>query len=204
MDDLSKDASRLARERALEKVRKLLRLARDGAASEQEAETAARQAEAIMRQHQIQEAETLLVQVEDDLAFSRELAAANPDHRGGHRFEKVPSWVGFVAVGVGALFTCKVDVVRTNAGLKLRYSGHELDARVAAWTHDALCAAVHRLSKERAWPTRREATAFRHGCGARLQKRLRALRAERDRQDRRPGAPGTALALFDRKAVRVA
>lgn len=218
MDRFSEDVNRLAREqareRALEKVKKLLRVARDGAASENEAETAARQAEAIMRKHQIDDAETLLREVDDDVAFSRELARANPDARGGHPFQNVPDWVSFVAVGVGELHGCKVDIVALDwedgpADLKIRYSGYALDAKVASWTHDMLCAAVHRLSKAYAPLGRRAATAFRTGAGVTLQERLREMKLERDRQEdasrgRTDARSKTALALFDRKKERVA
>lgn len=207
MDDFSKDVNRLARDAALEKVRKLLALARDGGATENEAETAARQAAAIMRKYQIDAAETLMREMDDDVAFSRELAAANPDARGGHRFEHVASWVGYVAVGVADLFDCVVDIVQTRDGAKVRYSGLESDAKVASWTHDYLCATIFRLSRTSEYRSSRSAaTAFRVGAGSRVQARLFAMRAERDRQDaalRANGSSCTALTVIDRKRAIV-
>lgn len=160
-----------SREEALEKVKKLLRMATDGRGNEHEAEAAARQARAVMLKWQIDEAEALATEIEKDEAFGSGFGSANPDSRGGHKFTTAPNWVGMLSIGVSRAFDCVVDYVRTPEGVKVRYRGLDSDVAVAVWMHEFLCRETWRLSKEFGGG-RSVQFAFRQGCATRLQQRL--------------------------------
>ena len=59
------------REKAIDKIRKLLAMANDGRGNEQEAETAARQAEKMMRAYQVEAADVVMKELEQDDCFDR-------------------------------------------------------------------------------------------------------------------------------------
>lgn len=192
------------REKALGKIRKLLALARDGGATEAEAAAAARQAEKMMRAYQIADAEVVMREIEQDESFDRALAEVSPDVRRGQCPSNCPPWTGILAVGVARAFTCKVDMVRTAVGVKLRFSGYSLDVGLAAWVFGYLSETVWRLSKAHGGD-RSAGTSFRNAAATELQRRLFGIAAEREAEnnrDRNTGG-GTALALYDRKAERV-
>ena len=84
----------MTKERILEKVRKLLALAQDPSAAPNEAETAGRQAAALMAKHDLD----MLDVSEDQWDLVEE---SMPGCRPGKRNPKeVPPWIGFMAVGV--------------------------------------------------------------------------------------------------------
>lgn len=192
------------REQALDKVKKLLRMATDGRGNEHEAAAAARQAEAIMRKWQIDAADALMSEIEKDEAFCSGFEDVNPDSRGGHKFTQAPSWTGFVGVGCAWAFDVRFSLVRTPEGLKARFQGFESDVAVAQWTYRFLSETVWRLSNDYGGG-RAERFAFRQGAAARLQERLKQIRdARKSELQALPHEKGTALALYDRKAERVA
>lgn len=197
MDDLHKGL----RAKALEKIRKLLALANDGGATEHEAAAAARQAEKMMRAHQVESAEVVLKEMETDEAFEREVADASPDSRGGHRFTRVPTWCGMVGVGVAKATSTKIDIVGTPAGVKIRFSGYAMDAALAAWMQAYLTSAVERAAKKRGGD-RRAGANFRFGAASVLQKRLKEIAEERDAEAQAPSG-STALVLWKTKERRV-
>ena len=204
MSGLNSDLNKLAREKAVDKIRKLLAMANDGRGNEQEAETAARQAEKMMRAYQIDAAECIMKELETADAFDRGVEAAyfgpvDPRH--------VPAgtsgWVGVIAFGVAQAFTCKVDTVMTPQGVKVRFSGFAMDVQLARWVYAYLCQTVYRLSVQNykgmgATP----AKAFRSGAAGTLQRRLFEIRDARNKENRE-ATSGTALVLYDRKAQRV-
>lgn len=203
MDELT----RMARERAMDKIRKLLAMARDGRGNENEAAIAAGQAEKMMRHYQIEAADVVLEEIQREDAFDRGMENVSFEGIAGHRPKQVPSWVGFIALGCGELFTCKVDIVDTPQGLKVRFSGYQLDVVMARWVYGLLCSTVFRVSKEEGKGLGMSfAKSFRVGAAVRLQHRLFAMKKERDDELRTSPAKtstGTALVLYDRKKERV-
>lgn len=193
-----------ARLRAMDKIRKLLAMANDGRGNEQEAETAARQAEAMMRIYQVEAADIILEEIEKEDAFDRGLEAAYygpTDPR--HIPASASGWVGVIAIGCGAAFTCKVDTVVTPQGVKVRFSGYSLDVQLCRWVFVYLCQTVYRLSTQNyKGKGATAAKAFRSGAGGELQRRLFQIRDARNADNKLSG--GTALVLYDRKAQRVA
>lgn len=201
---MNAEMNKLARDRAVDKVRKLLAMARDGRGNEHEAARAAEQAEKMMRAYQIETADVVMEEIEQDEAFDRGLEDVSFEGKEGHRPRQAASWVGVIAIGVGAAFTCKVDLVGSPQGVKVRFSGYAPDVAVARWVYRFLCETVYRLSRERmAGQGMAAAKGFRSGAAGVLQARLYAMKAERDKDNRAEGAAGTALVLYGRKEQRV-
>jgi hypothetical protein len=201
MDDLTK----AARERAMDKVRKLLALAGDKC-NEHEAANAASQAEKLMRHYQIDSSEVTMKELEQDESFERGTENVSFEDIAGHRPKQAPGWVGVIAIGCGEAFTCKVDLVDTPEGLKVRFSGYSMDVMLCKWVYRFLCETVFRISKESTKGLGMSAAkSFRAGAASMLQKRLYALKAERDAENKDQAAhgAGTGLVIYDRKQERV-
>ena len=196
----------MERDDAMRKVRKLLAIATDGRGNLNEAEAAMRQAQAMMRQHGIDEAEATLADAASGANMVRE------DHS-PYAYSatdvptKVPSWVGVVAVGVARLAEVRLDVCHNrggpNPGARVRFSGHASDVPYAGWLYVLLTRTVHRLSRERGG-SRADRESFRRGCAAEVQRRLYAMAAERD--EAAPATPtrvpGTSLAVVQSAKAR--
>ncbi len=197
------------RAKALDKIRKLLAMAYDGRGNEHEAANAARQAEALMRKYQVDNADLVTNDLKDDGSFVRTVVQSyfGPiDKR--YKPKEVTTWVGYIAVGIGRAFTCKVDVVHKSAageyiGAHIRFSGYEMDVEIAVWTYKFLCDTVQRLSTQYAkGQGATTAKMFRLGAGGMLAKRLKEMADEREREQR-GASNSTALVLYDQKALRV-
>ena len=206
MDDLTK----AARERAMDKIRKLLAMAKDGRGNENEAANAASQAEKLMRHYQIEAGDVTLKDIEQDESFDRDVEDVSFEGIKGHKPKQAPTWVGVIAIGCGAAFTCKVDLIGTNEGVKVRFSGYAMDVMLCKWVYRFLCETVFRISKEQMKGLGMSAAkSFRAGAANMLQNRLYALKAERDReneftkQKNLGHTPGMGLAIYDRKQERV-
>lgn len=204
-ENVEAGVARLSREKAMEKIRKLLAMANDGRGNENEAAAAARQAEKMMRAWQVSAADVVLKELEQDEAFDRGLADA---YFGPRDPRHVPAgasgWVGVTAIGVGRLCTCKVDLVDTKDGVKVRFSGYSMDVALAQWLYHYLCTTVYRLSKQHyAGRGQAAAKAFRSGAANELQRRMFLMVEERARDNRAAGQGSTALVIYDRKQQRV-
>jgi hypothetical protein len=190
---------------ALAKIRKLLALAGNEAASEQEAATAARHAESLMRQHQIDSIETTLDEIQKDDAFDRGYVDVSFEGRENYVSKSVPSWVGLIAVGVGSLHTCKVDTSWVQGrGVKIRFSGYAPDVLVATWTYTMLCETVFRLSKMHGKGMGMAFNkSFRMGAAIKLQQMMFEMSFARKQEAKQQSATSNALIVLDNKVARV-
>ena len=205
MDLGNNDLNKLARERAIEKIRKLLAMANDGRGNENEAAIASKQAEKMMRAYQVESADIIMKELQQDDAFDRGVEDVYFGPRDPRYMpSSVSSWVGVIAIGCGAAFTCKVDTVMTPQGVKVRFSGYSMDTALCRWVFTMLCNTVHRLSVENyTGKGVTTAKAFRSGAAGILQRRLFEIRDARNKENQ-GASNGTALVLYDKKAQRVA
>ena len=193
-----------ARTLAMSKIRKLLALAGNEAANEQEAATAARQAESLMRKHQVDSAEVTLEEITRDDAFDRDLADVSFEGIPNYISKAVPTWVGFIALGVGRLHTCKVDIANTAQGVKVRFSGYAPDVLVAKWTYQMLCETVYRLSKTQGKGMGMAFNkSFRMGAASKLQSMLMDMFRAREQENKEQSATSMALVVLGNKVARV-
>lgn len=195
------ELDKLARDRAMDKIRKLLAMAERTEGNEAEAAVAAAMAEKLMRHYQIESSECVLEELQHEENFTRETEKVLFNGDDDFAVKKSAPWVGIIAVGCGRAFTCKVDMVNTPKGVKVRFSGYAMDVSLCKWVYAYLCQTVYRLSKASAAGIS-GCVAFRLGAATVLQRRLYAIQAERE-ADAHKGPPGTALVLVDAKKAAV-
>lgn len=182
MTDLSHKERRA---KMLERVRKLMSMARDGN-SEHEQEIALRRANSLMAEFGIAEAECDISAIEaDEMVFGEcKVGADGKDVSKGRKFKRTPVWTGVLAVGV-ARFTetviARVSAEREDGsyGQVFIYKGEKEDVLLAKWLFGALLYAIQSAQKASGFSSRREAGAFRLGAASALAARLRALVIER-------------------------
>lgn len=180
----------------LDKIQKLLKVAAEGSgASVNEAETAARQAAALMRKWNIDSAEIQLKNI--DQGLGEEIVAEfaySPRHR-------IQRWEGQISVAVAKLFDCQVDLYTKPSGDSevIRFMGYETDVVVSTWMLTYLIRTVESLAKK----FMGDKKSFTQGATAALCKRLREMREARDAEFKGT-TTGTALVVVNRKAEEIA
>lgn len=157
----------MSRDKVLERIEKLLRVAR-GQANEHESAAAARAAERLMREHQIAESDVILA----ELARGQSLGTAEAG-----LWRRCPPWQGVLAVAVAHLFECEVRLCDhpDRAGREtLRFYGYRADTVAATWAFEYLTDEIDRLSRA-FWDAHR--SPHRRGAEARREYRMGAATA---------------------------
>ena len=179
----------MTNDRIIDKIKKLLALAQDPGAAPNEAETAARQAAALMAKHDLDQ-----LDISQDAWDMVELEM--PGARPGKKDPKeVPPWIGFMAVGV-ASFT-RTRALKARGYIKFR--GPRQDVELSQWMLKALIDLAYNASKGRSIS---EANAFRNGFAVAIQARLKRMaqdRAEADK-DLAQSSGGRNLVAIDQRA----
>ena len=192
------------REKAKDKVAKLMAMANDSGASAQEAETAMRQAEKLMRKHAI------------DLAEVMDTTGQKPIYEWDEGLVPVgwpkpvkgqPLWLGWIGSAIGKFTDTRVQWAWGNNQSYLKFQGTDLDVAYAVWLGNHIRNEVRIRantydapgnSSDERWANREE---FRHQMAMRICDRLQALRAERDIA-MRGTSTGTALVLVTDKIAQ--
>jgi hypothetical protein len=183
---------------AKDKVAKLMALAKNSAATENEAERALSQAESLMRKYGIDQAECVLNGAPNTFDWS---SSFTPYGNRYHQAATLPLWYQFVATGV-ATFTD--TIVRTHTdkttGMGVGFYGERGDIAFAVWLMDYLRDTVQASAVAHKELSRADREAFRKGMATRLSKRMRDLRAERDVAFK--AGTGTALVVVSDKLAK--
>lgn len=196
------------RQKMLEKVRKLLNMARDGRGNANEEEIAMRQANKLMAEYGIAEAECDMSAIEaGEMVFGE--AQAAPDGRApepGKVYRTCPTWTGVIAVGIARFTDSVVTRRRTIQGEVHVFQGEKEDVLLARWLFGVLVDSVQREQKASGWTKRGEANDFRISAASVLQRRLRSLADERRAmfQQAQVASSSRALMVVDRKALEIA
>lgn len=189
------------REKAKEKVAKLMALAGDAGASAQEAETALRQAEKLMRKHAIDLAEVAARTGTAPLyTWAEDMVPAGwPKPIKGQ-----PLWFGWIGSSIGKFTDTRVFwLVTREHGSCIKFQGDEVDVAYAVWLGNHIRNEIRiransydapGVNSDQRWANREE---FRHQMANRICARMKALRAERDVALRTSSS--TALVLVDDK-----
>jgi len=182
--------------RPIEKIRKMLALARDRGATEQEAASAMAMASKLMMEHDVSEEELEKPPDGGELWHSELIATEGS------------AWRLLVAHAVGELHACRVLV--TNEGASLLFaSGRRLNVGAAGETYPYLCEQILKMLEERragradklgtvwaheVWgvPSDFDRT-FMEGCAARLVERAKEI----VRHNRLEIPPSQALMVID-------
>jgi hypothetical protein len=194
------------RGRMLEKVRKLLAMARDGRGNDTEEETAMRQANKLMAEFGIEEAEVDMAALDaGTMSFGEALAGMDgraPE--AGKVYKSYSTWVGMLAVGVAKFTDSIASRKTTENGEMLVFRGEKNDVLMARLLLGVLVAGIHREQKASGWTGRGNANEFRVAASNALCKRLRALADERRAMYQAAASTSRALVVVDRKANQVA
>ena len=196
------------RARMLEKVRKLLAMGRDGRGNENESETAMRQANKIMAEYGIAEAECDMSAIDaGEMVFGE--AQCGPDGRApeqGKVYRSMPTYAGILAVGVGRFTDSVVIRKRTVNGEMLAFQGEREDVLLACWIFGALVRSILQEQAGSGWTTKGDNNAFRVAAASTLASRLRQLGQERTRMYEQAKAESNsrALVVVDRKRGEIA
>lgn len=187
--------STIDREAVKIKIAKLMALGTHASANENEAESALRQASALMRKHAIEQSEladaTGAAQVFNWSTISVPLDPFKPQ-------KTTVTWLGCLALAIARFTDCVVRYKRIEAhGMCLEFSGEAVDVGYAVYLTKHLRDTVRRMSAEsRDMITRSDREEYRRGMVATLTARMEALKAEAVVEMK---ASGNALVVVDRK-----
>ena len=191
------------RARMLEKVRKLLNMARDGRGNSHEEDTALRHANKIMAEYGIAEAECDMSAIDaGEMVFGE--SQCGPDGRApeaGKVYRSAPSWSGVLAVGVARFTDSIISRRRTVNGEMYVFSGEKEDVLLARWLFGVLVDSIQSEHRASGWTARGESSSYRRAAASVLQTRLRALTNERRAmyEKARVESGSRALVVVDRK-----
>lgn len=199
--------------RVIERIKKMLALAENAASAPNEAATAARMAESLMRKHNIDMAEIITKELASGEGLVREFAIDDFDHASN----KYPQWLNFLAVAISKMFDCHVTLGWTGrhtggkACVNIQFFGYRDDVAISKWMFSYLIHEINRLA-DRYWEVRK-VTAQHDGSTAKLVKKnyregastticarideIVSKRAEELKSD----SVSTALVVVKRKAV---
>ena len=118
-------------EKILDRIRKLLAMSKD-TSSPNEAAIAARRAEAMMRKHNIEEADAILENLDDESIVK---AGSNTGYK------TLPEWQSILSVQVAKLMDCECRAYLDYRRKTITFLGQREDAQVAVWIFEYL---VHR------------------------------------------------------------
>lgn len=191
------------RARTLEKVRKLLNMARDGRGNANEEEIAMRQANKLMAEYGIAEAECDMAAIDaGEMQFGE--AQCGPDGRApaaGVVYKSAPTWCGVLGVGVGRFTDTIIARKRTANGEMYVFRGERNDVLLARWIFGVLVASVQNEQRASGWKGRSDANTFKVAAASTLAKRLSTLAEERRAmyEQARATSNSRALVVVDRK-----
>jgi hypothetical protein len=194
------------RARMLEKVRKLLAMGRDGRGNENEAEIAMRQANRLMAEFGIAEAECDMTAINaGEMSFGETQCGADgraPEQ--GKVYRSMPGYAGVLAIGVGRFTDSIVGRKRTEHGEMLYFRGEKQDVLLARWLFGVLVASIQSEQRKSGWTARGDAGSFRMAAASTLARRLKDLAAERRAMYTQAATSGSrALMVVDRKASEI-
>ena len=183
------------REKIIERVRRLLRMAQD-VTSPNEAAIAAERARKLMDKYQIDAMEaSKSLEVRDDFASQSGDTKA---------YSRYPVWMQWLAVDIAKLNDCLVSFHITNDLKKqVQFKGYSSDVIIATAMHDYLVKAVERLYeayRAQHRQTGRTASIYKASAANHLCARLRALRNEREKNLPKDSA-GTSLMVLKMQCV---
>lgn len=176
-------------DKILSRVRKMLNLANDAAASQGERDNAIRMAHALLAKHGL------------DIAAAEAAGQAEEEGREQHTNEtRDQPWARSVSHAIASLFFCRYYYARTAARGKVRHHfiGRISNATTASELAAFVVASIMREAN-REWKKQADPgpwwTSFCKGAADRVRERCEELRKAAEQP--KPAVPGTALVLAD-------
>lgn len=175
------------KEKVLSRVKKMMALANDAAATEGERDNAMRMAHATLAKWNLTMAEA-------------DAAGGTQEKRGpGTLEQRSRPWIRQCSYAIAQLFFCEYFYERSgNNKMRSYFIGKESNVLTAVGITQHVIASIQREGKARMRAKGRTLAwyvSFTKGATDSVQHRCAQLRAEAERADRPAGAPGTALVL---------
>jgi hypothetical protein len=192
----------------IEKVRKVLNMAKDSGGNDNEKQAALATANKLMADYGIAEADCdISILDANEMDFGEvEVGPDGTIPQQGKVYRSFPTWTGVLAVGI-ARFTDSIVVRKTTAnGQILVFQGEKNDVLFARWMFTVLVESIQREQKQSGWTNRTDSTAFRSAAASSLANRLRTLATERQAIYRQAQATSNSKALMvvERKGAEIA
>ncbi len=197
------------RERAIEKIKKLLALADDKGATANEAATAARQAESLLRKHNLDKADVIAKELKSAENIVWKYIRPNMFKNNGAFIKKIQIWPQWIAVPCGELYDCHVGQrLLKDEGHVIAIYGYVTDVEICAWIYDYLLDCVRyeslKLTEYEAakagWSIKKYRESFRIGMAQELTERLREAVYAKQNADKQ-SSTSTALVVLKRQAI---
>lgn len=179
----------------MERIRRLLAMAQD-TSSPNEAAIAARRAEKMMREYQLQQVDVLVKNLDGDSVEISTVDHVQTIYGKNYRSTGQPKWVGLIAVAAALMNECEAD--RTYFG-HTRFYGVAGDANVAAEIFQYLIKETNRLATKFSGD-RADKSSFRMGCAVELQARAREIKKEREAEFQQTSS-GTELVILKKQLI---
>ena len=197
------------KQKVMDKIRKLLSLANDGRGNETEQATALRQANFLMAQHQIEEADVDMNALAGGTVELDEVEI-RPDGKmpgnGRPVVRRMSPHAAILSIGVARFCDCIAKRKRGLYGEVLGFAGERSDVELAIWIFPYLLEQIEIAQKLSGWTKRGEAVDFRRSAASTLQKRLSSLARERREmyQKAQVESGSRAMVVVDQKAMLIA
>lgn len=197
------------KKRIIEKIKKLLALAKDKGATTNEAATAARQAETMMRRYNLEMGDVITQELKNQDSLTWGFVRSNMFKNNGAFIKKVQDWPQWIAVACSELYDCHVSLrLVPQEGHVIAFFGYEVDVSVCCWVYEYLLDCVRRASLQLTdaealaarVTLRTYRTDFRRGMASELTAMLREA-AKRKKQEDQQSSSCTALVIAKRQAV---
>lgn len=132
-------------DKILERVRRLLAMAKD-ASSPNEAAIAAKRAQKLMEEHNLENIESILKDLEDDDSVDKDsVTDFKVMGKGARTPRSVPGWANQLSVAVARLFDCEVRI-EGFVPVRIVFHGYKTDLAVCKWTFEYLIEQIRKFN----------------------------------------------------------
>lgn len=182
--------------RVKDKIAKLFNLGENEGAAENEAETALRQAEALMRKYGLERSEVMAKNGTVSYVWNSGYYAFGRD---GKPVRKIPDWYSWLAVAIAGFTDTIVKIHHhPEMGTGVEFYGEATDVVLAIWFSDYLKDCIRRATRDANMGSSKGREDFRKGMSLRLVQRMRGMKAQRDQVF----SSSTALVVVDDKLAQ--
>lgn len=198
-------------EKILERIRRLLAMAKD-ASSPNEAGIAARRAQKLMEEYNLENIESILSDLEDDDNVEEEVVTKFKVAGNSKKVAKeIPIWCNRLSVAVARLFDCEVkqasayEKTGVPGSVAIGFYGYKTDLAVCKWTFEYLLDQIRKFNRDArkryGQGNRSLLSDYRLGLITGVLEVLGEAREEKERTKQAVASTGTALVVMKHDAI---